>query len=34
MYAVSALMPIAYIVGLIFTLKTHSYIYEDNFDGK
>lgn len=33
MYAVSALLPIAYIVGLIFTLKTHAYIYEDDEEG-
>uniref|UniRef100_A0A3Q3G3D5 Cation/H+ exchanger protein 2 n=1 Tax=Labrus bergylta TaxID=56723 RepID=A0A3Q3G3D5_9LABR len=26
-YTVSALLPIAYIIGLIFTLKTHSHIY-------
>ncbi|KAK2842121.1 hypothetical protein Q5P01_012321 [Channa striata] len=26
-YSVSALLPIAYIIGLIFTLKTHSHIY-------
>ncbi|XP_037538736.1 low affinity vacuolar monovalent cation/H(+) antiporter [Nematolebias whitei] len=27
-YTVSALLPAAYIIGLIFTLKTHSYIYD------
>lgn len=27
-YTVSALLPAAYIIGLIFTLKTHSHIYE------
>ncbi|KAM7396548.1 hypothetical protein PAMP_019581 [Pampus punctatissimus] len=27
-YTVSALLPIAYIIGLIFTLKTHSHIYD------
>ncbi|XP_049578817.1 uncharacterized protein [Syngnathus scovelli] len=27
-YTVSALLPVAYIIGLIFTLKTHSHIYE------
>ncbi|KAM6936911.1 LOW QUALITY PROTEIN: uncharacterized protein cax2 [Xenentodon cancila] len=26
-YTVSALLPVAYIIGLIFTLKTHSHIY-------
>ncbi|KAK2917984.1 hypothetical protein Q8A73_004730 [Channa argus] len=26
-YSVSALLPVAYIIGLIFTLKTHSHIY-------
>uniref|UniRef100_A0A672YUJ3 Putative cation exchanger C521.04c n=1 Tax=Sphaeramia orbicularis TaxID=375764 RepID=A0A672YUJ3_9TELE len=26
-YSVSALLPVAYIIGLLFTLKTHSYIY-------
>jgi Ca2+:H+ antiporter len=28
MYAVSGVLPLAYIIGLIFTLKTHAYIYE------
>lgn len=27
-YTVSALLPVAYIIGLIFTLKTHSHIYD------
>lgn len=27
-YTVCALLPAAYIIGLIFTLKTHSYIYD------
>ncbi|XP_067090518.1 uncharacterized protein [Osmerus mordax] len=27
-YSVSVLLPAAYIIGLIFTLKTHSYIYD------
>jgi len=27
-YAISFVLPLAYIVGLIFTLKTHAYIYE------
>lgn len=27
-YTVSALLPAAYIIGLIFTLKTHSHIYD------
>lgn len=26
-YSVSVLLPVAYIIGLIFTLKTHSHIY-------
>lgn len=27
-YSVSVLLPVAYIIGLIFTLKTHSHIYD------
>lgn len=27
-YTVSALLPVAYIIGLTFTLKTHSHIYD------
>ncbi|XP_057693006.1 uncharacterized protein LOC130916353 isoform X2 [Corythoichthys intestinalis] len=27
-YTVSALLPVAYIIGLVFTLKTHSHIYD------
>ncbi|XP_030646131.1 low affinity vacuolar monovalent cation/H(+) antiporter [Chanos chanos] len=27
-YTVSALLPVAYLIGLIFTLKTHSHIYD------
>lgn len=27
-YTVSVLLPVAYIIGLIFTLKTHSHIYD------
>ncbi|XP_069558105.1 uncharacterized protein cax2 isoform X1 [Brachyistius frenatus] len=27
-YTVSALLPVAYIIGLLFTLKTHSHIYD------
>lgn len=30
MYACAAILPIAYVVGLIFTLKTHAYLYENN----
>lgn len=30
MYTVSALLPAAYIIGLTFTLKTHSHIYDIN----
>jgi hypothetical protein len=30
MYACAAILPVAYIVGLIFTLKTHAYLYENN----
>eukprot|EP01116_Phalansterium_solitarium_P001738 TRINITY_DN11553_c0_g1_i1.p1 TRINITY_DN11553_c0_g1~~TRINITY_DN11553_c0_g1_i1.p1 ORF type:complete len:752 (+),score=207.93 TRINITY_DN11553_c0_g1_i1:918-3173(+) len=28
MYTVAAILPVAYLVGLLFTLKTHSHIYE------
>lgn len=28
MYTVSFLLPVSYIIGLIFTLKTHSHIYD------
>ncbi len=28
MYAISIVLPLAYFIGLMFTLKTHSYIYE------
>lgn len=28
MYTISALLPTAYVIGLIFTLKTHSHIYD------
>jgi len=28
MYACSVILPIAYLIGLLFTLKTHSYIFE------
>lgn len=31
-YSVSALLPVAYIIGLLFTLKTHSYIYNIHVD--
>ncbi len=34
MYAVSVVLPLAYIVGLIFTLKTHSYIFEKKQEGE
>lgn len=27
-YTVSSLLPVAYIIGLTFTLKTHSHIYD------
>jgi Ca2+/H+ antiporter len=27
-YSVCVLLPVAYIIGLIFTLKTHSHIYD------
>jgi len=27
-YTVSVLLPVAYIIGLFFTLKTHSHIYD------
>jgi Ca2+/H+ antiporter len=29
MYACSIILPFAYLVGLLFTLKTHSYIFEN-----
>jgi Ca2+:H+ antiporter len=29
MYACAAILPLAYLVGLIFTLKTHAYLYEE-----
>ncbi len=29
MYACSIILPFAYLVGLVFTLKTHSYIFEN-----
>ncbi|KAI4825757.1 hypothetical protein KUCAC02_021427 [Chaenocephalus aceratus] len=32
-YTVSALLPVAYIIGLIFTLKTHSHIYDIHVGG-
>lgn len=28
MYTISVLLPAAYLIGLIFTLKTHSHIYD------
>ena len=28
MYVTAAILPIAYIIGLIFTLKTHSHLYK------
>ncbi|XP_012731529.2 low affinity vacuolar monovalent cation/H(+) antiporter isoform X1 [Fundulus heteroclitus] len=33
-YTVSALLPAAYIIGLIFTLKTHSHIYNIHVEGQ
>ncbi|KAM9807902.1 uncharacterized protein ACB057_005729 [Neosynchiropus ocellatus] len=32
-YSVSALLPVAYLIGLIFTLKTHSHIYDVHVEG-
>uniref|UniRef100_A0A667YE45 Cation/H+ exchanger protein 2 n=1 Tax=Myripristis murdjan TaxID=586833 RepID=A0A667YE45_9TELE len=32
-YSVSVLLPVAYIIGLIFTLKTHSHIYDIHVGG-
>jgi Ca2+:H+ antiporter len=32
MYACSVILPIAYFIGLLFTLKTHSYIFEKSED--
>jgi Ca2+:H+ antiporter len=29
MYACAAILPLAYLIGLLFTLKTHSYIFEN-----
>ncbi len=29
MYACSIILPLSYLVGLLFTLKTHSYIFEN-----
>ena len=35
MYAISIVLPIAYSIGLLFTLKTHAYIYEaEDEEGK
>ncbi|XP_068169870.1 uncharacterized protein [Antennarius striatus] len=31
-YTVSALLPLAYVIGLAFTLKTHTHIYDDDDD--
>ncbi|XP_061899075.1 uncharacterized protein LOC133647038 isoform X2 [Entelurus aequoreus] len=33
-YSVSVLLPVAYIIGLIFTLKTHSHIYDIHVPGQ
>ncbi|XP_041852116.1 putative cation exchanger C521.04c isoform X2 [Melanotaenia boesemani] len=33
-YSVSILLPVAYIIGLIFTLKTHSHIYDIHVGGQ
>ncbi|XP_034031398.1 low affinity vacuolar monovalent cation/H(+) antiporter-like [Thalassophryne amazonica] len=33
-YSVSVLLPVAYIIGLIFTLKTHSHIYDIQVGGQ